>query len=217
MNARKMIIIFITTFIQYIFIIYQKFYSLYIRIVRREHRTKVFCIGFSKTGTSSLDKALGILGYRNIHWLHAHIEPSTGWIEYIKKTPFDAFSDAPMYKPGLFKELDRIFPNSKFIFTVRDPISLAKSWDNYFSHVSWGINSPKDRKKLIEMYEKHKNDVYSYFKNKSHQVLTFNIVEGDSWYKLCSFLEKPIPKIPFPHKRKARYKNKHKSFLLKFI
>ena len=84
----------------------------------------VFCIGFSKTGTTSIDKAFAILGYRHVHWLHAHLEPKQGWINYIRKSHFDAFSDAPMYFPGFFRELDREFPDSKFILTVRKPESI---------------------------------------------------------------------------------------------
>ena len=176
------------------------------RFRRKKQSPKVFCIGFSKTGTSSLNKALGILGYRNIHWLHAHIEPSIGWVKFIKKTPYDAFSDAPMYQLNLFKELDKEFPHSKFIFTPRDPKSLAKSWRNYFTYASWGHTNNEDRKALINMYEKHKNDVYSYFEKNPQRLLIMDIIGGDKWDILCSFLNKPIPTIPFPYKRKARYK-----------
>ena len=74
-------------FIQYLVIIYQKIDSLYVRIALKKNDPRVFCIAFSKNGTTSLDKALTILGYRNVHWLRAHREPSNGWIDYIKKIP----------------------------------------------------------------------------------------------------------------------------------
>jgi len=168
----------------------------------------IFCIGFSKTGTTSLDKALYILGYQPIHWPHAHIKPRKGWIEYIKKSPYDAFSDAPIYFSGFFKELDKEFPNSKFILTVRDPKSLVKSWDNYFSNAPWSINSKEEKDNLIKEYNDHKEDVLKYFKDKHSQLLVFNLFGGDQWEKLCNFLDKPIPEVPFPHKRKANYKKK---------
>jgi hypothetical protein len=79
-------------------------------------KTKVFGIGFHKTATKSLAKALRYLGYR--------VTGPTGLIilislkkEYEKAfklaNRFDAFQDNPW--PILYKELGRKFPGSKFI------------------------------------------------------------------------------------------------------
>jgi len=178
------------------------------QVMKKKHDPKVFCIGFSKTGTTSLNRALGILGYRNVHWLRGHIEPSVGWVEYIKRSPFDAFSDAPMYKPGLFKKIDKELPSSKFILTVRNTDSLIKSWTNYFMNAPWSIDTDEDKEVIATMYEHHVKDVVTYFEKIPNQLLIFDIIGGDSWQKLCEFLEEPIPDVPFPHKRKARYKKK---------
>jgi hypothetical protein len=35
---------------------------------------KVFCIGLSKTATTSLDAALAVLGLRSIHWQNPYTE-----------------------------------------------------------------------------------------------------------------------------------------------
>jgi len=189
-------------------IITQYFHSIRIRITKKKQNPMIFCIGFSKTGTTSIDKALSILGYSPIHWPHAHIKPRKGWIDYIKKSPYDAFSDAPIYFSDFFKELDKEFPNSKFILTIRDPNSLVKSWENYFRNAPWNLDSEEEKNSLIKDYNDHKKDVLEYFKDKPSQLLVFDVIGGESWQKLCEFLDKNIPNVPFPHIRKANYNTK---------
>jgi hypothetical protein len=36
------------------------------------------------------------------------------------------------------------------------------------------------------------------FSERENQLLVINICQGESWDKLCSFLEKPIPEAVFP-------------------
>ncbi len=191
-----------------LFVIHQYFYGVFLRITREKNKSMVFCLGFSKTGTSSLNKAFSILGYRNVHWLRASLKPKQGWIEYIKKSPFDAFSDSPMYYPNLFKEIDKAFPDSKFILTAREPESLVRSWKNYFVISPWSIDNDEDKITIIKMYNDHKKNVIEYFKDRPNDLLIIDIIGGDGWNKLCKFLNKPIPKMPFPHKRISQYRSK---------
>jgi len=42
--------------------------------------------------------------------------------------------------------------------------------------------------------------VEHFFSNKpKDRFLKFRIIDGDGWEKLCSFLDKPIPDVPFPN------------------
>jgi hypothetical protein len=85
---------------------------------------KVFCIGFNKTGTTSVRVALEGLGYRvgNQPLAEALI---TDWarrdfsriIEYCNTA--DAFQDIPFSLPYTYQSLDAAFPGSKFILTIR--------------------------------------------------------------------------------------------------
>ena len=188
--------------------VYQFFYSIKIRLTRKKNEPMVFCIGFPKTGTSSLDKALAILGYRNIHWPRAHYKPKCGWIEYIRKCPYDAFSDDPICDYPLIKEIDKAFPGSKFIFTAREPDSIVRSWGNYFKNAPWSIDSEKDKQRLINRYKKYCDNVMEYFKNRPSDFLVLDIIGGEGWEKLCAFLDKPLPDVPFPRKRVSKYKKK---------
>jgi hypothetical protein len=110
--------------------------------------SKIFCIGFQKTGTSSLDKALRILGYR-VCGSYGIYDPSHVYeeaFELINK--FDAFQDMPW--PILYKELDERCPDSKFILTLRPTDSWISSMTNTFytektpmRHWIYGVGCPK--------------------------------------------------------------------------
>ena len=75
---------------------------------------KVLGVGLSKTGTSSLSAALTILGYRTVHY-----PPLDRLRELLDDS--DAATDTPV--ACSFRELDRQYPGSRFILTVRDPDS----------------------------------------------------------------------------------------------
>lgn len=187
----------------------QSIYNFLISFKKDKNKTKIFCIGFQKTGTTSLKKALKILGYKcykEFNWKSYWILRSKKYVEKLKKSNYDAFVDFPINSGELYKRIDVSIPKSKFILTVRDPESLKKSYQNYYKHAPWtrkfnitpqiAIKSSKDRDK----------EIMRYFEDKKSQLLVMNVINGDGWEKLCYFLDKPIPKKPFPHKNKGRYK-----------
>ena len=79
---------------------------------------KVFGIGLSRSGSMALNSALKILGYRSLFVLtDTQFEKSL--------SNYDAFTHVPL--AVMYKELDRRFPDSKFILNVRDPESWLQS------------------------------------------------------------------------------------------
>lgn len=96
------------------------------------NRTKYFCIGSNKTGTTSLEKAFKELGFKVGNQRVAELmtkdifakdyEPL---IEYCKSA--QVFQDAPFSYNEVYKVLDAEFPNSKFILTVRES---GEQWHN---------------------------------------------------------------------------------------
>ncbi|MEO1238231.1 MAG: sulfotransferase [Pseudomonadota bacterium] len=113
---------------------------------------KVFCIGRGKTGTTSMYAALSHLGYLMgneleaalIYDAHYHNGEFGELIEYCKK--YDAFQDLPFGAVGTFKVMDRAFPGSKFILTIRDS---SEQW--YKSAI--GFQSKRMGTKGIPTYE----------------------------------------------------------------
>jgi hypothetical protein len=86
---------------------------------------KIFCIGANKTGTTSLYHEFERLGYRVGNQIVAERllkEYSENnfdkIIEYCQTADF--FQDIPFSLPNTFKHLDKAYPNSKFILTIRN-------------------------------------------------------------------------------------------------
>lgn len=83
---------------------------------------KILGIGLPKTGTSSLHESLRILGYKSVHFTHDD-GPFKKQIQIPedlrdKRYNYDAASDINVC--GFFEKYDKMYPNSKFIFTVRE-------------------------------------------------------------------------------------------------
>src|SRR3989338_5334651 len=100
---------------------------------------KIFGIGLMRTGTVSCAEALRILGYSVAHFdeLREVMEKSGGWLAGDFETDwlvkYDAAFDNPI--PGIFIELDKRYPGSKFILTVRDLDSWLESCRKYLAKV----------------------------------------------------------------------------------
>lgn len=85
---------------------------------------KIFCIGFNKTGTTSLERALADLGYKTGDQATAE-RMLDDWsrrdfrrlIRYCKTA--DAFQDIPFSLDYTYQAVDQAYPGSKFILTVR--------------------------------------------------------------------------------------------------
>ena len=174
--------------------------------------SKIFGIGFHKTGTSSLAAALSQLGYR-VTGPQEELNPTTTQHHYEKTFKLvdehDAFQDNPW--PILYKELDQKYPGSKFILTLRSTDSWIKSVVRHFGTNSspmrewiYGIGYPKGNEAIyIARYEQHNKDVLNYFKDRSDDLLVLRITEGEGWQNLCSFLDRESPETDFPHLNKA--------------
>ena len=154
----------------------------------------VFGIGLSKTGTTSLARALNILQYNAGHYVPSH-----------RMHYYDAVCDLPV--PARYQHLDEQYPNSKFIYTIRDIESWLVSCEHH-----WNKHAPNDRNTPIRMemygsiefdrnnfanvYQRHDADVREYFANRPDDLLIFDVREG--WLPLCSFLQKDVPSAAFP-------------------
>jgi hypothetical protein len=53
--------------------------------------------------------------------------------------------------------------------------------------------------RLRRVYERHLREVQAYFSARPDDLLVLNITSGEGWEKLCPFLERPLPRGPFPH------------------
>lgn len=188
-------------------------------------KAKVFGIGFHKTATTSLAKALTHLGYRvtgpnGVD--NPNIADEVYDIAFRLVNEFDAFQDNPW--PLLYKELDQHWPGSKFVLTIRPTERWINSIVDHFGKNEtpmrewiYGVGYPQGNEHVyVARYERHNREVADYFKQRRGDLLTLRITEGEGWEKLCPFLGKEIPAVPFPfanslserrksHKRENNY------------
>ncbi|MGB5965064.1 MAG: sulfotransferase [Sulfurimonadaceae bacterium] len=88
-------------------------------------KTKVFCVGQNKTGTTTVEAVLKSLGYKMGDQVKGEMLMSEWAVRDFKnivnlcKTA-DAFQDIPFSNDFTYTVLDYAFPKSKFILTVRD-------------------------------------------------------------------------------------------------
>ena len=190
---------------------------------------KVFGIGMFKTGTTTLEHCLKILGMRHVDYQTDHIYfngKSQGFLQRnldkiivdydydnlsneemdtIKKVVnnYDAFSDHPWM--WCFKKCYELYPDSKFILTVRkDSQTVANSDRNFWKMNGASERDMPDDSEFIHRYETHNAIVREFFKDKNNYIeLCWE--NGDDWNKLCKFLNIEIPSLPFPHANRGVY------------
>lgn len=183
---------------------------------------KIFGVGLSRTGSTSLGAAFEILGYSHFGSSKKLLRESKLLGDYSNvfdiARRYDSFEDLPWAL--IYRELDQEFPDSKFILTVR---SSSEAWlrsyklhtlnrERNFPHdngesrmTAYGYTSPSGKEREhITFYEKHNKEVVNYFKDRPHQLTQLCWETGDGWQELCSFLGVPEPQEPFPHRNKKR-------------
>ena len=188
---------------------------------------KVFGIGFHKTGTTTLDLALKELGY-NTSPVRTDLVKSLVKNDFdstlVVAGEFDAFQDNPW--PMLYRKMYATFPYSKFVLTLRSEQKWIASVVNSFGGKStamreWiygkGKGDPKKNEALfLEKYKQHKLEVVEFFRDKKNSLLVLDWESAQGWTELCSFLNKEIPTVEFPHANRGQYTEKKENKLTIF-
>ncbi|HET7503416.1 MAG TPA: sulfotransferase [Kofleriaceae bacterium] len=163
---------------------------------------KVFGIGLSKTGTTSLTRALELLGLRAIHY-----PPLPAVLDLLSE--YDAATDTSV--ACMYRELATQFPDTKFILTVRDEASWLRSAEGEFARrevtLEWKLEVRRrlfgttawDPARFLDGFRRHDREVRAYFADQPHRLLVMDIIGGQGWAPLCNFLGCARPDAPFPH------------------
>ncbi|GMW08054.1 MAG: hypothetical protein QY320_10575 [Gammaproteobacteria bacterium] len=168
---------------------------------------KIFCIGFNKTGTSSMHRLFGELGLQAWHGFYSHLPVSDPLF-----SRFRCFSDGDQHD---FAALDSAFPGSKFIVTTRP----LEDWlISRIRHVEYrrsiGSTGPMREEyeadperavaQWIERRLRYHRQVQQYFLDREHDLLLVDIcarpAAAASLARIMSFLgiETP-PGLLLPH------------------
>ncbi len=172
-------------------------------------RQKVFGIGFHKTGTTSLRRALEALGYRvtgpnGVRDRNIARNAESLVLELAEQ--YDAFQDNPW--PLFYKLLDERYPGNRFILTRRDPQRWIASMVRHFGTRStpmreWiygaGFGFPAGNEDhYLAYYNAHNEAVLDYFRDRPGDLLVMELEQGHGWETLCPFLGVDVPAEEFP-------------------
>jgi len=182
---------------------------------------KVICVGFHKTGTSSMGKLFRTL---RLSERGAYKTRDTAFVDKLAKGDLeelfrivdgvDAVRDNP--RPLFYRELDERYPNSRFILTVREPQEWIRSVVNHFGKQKnpdspmrawiYGAGSPLGNEALyLERYQRHNREVQAYFRTRPEQLLVTDLSQGDAFSAICRFLGRRKPWFQkMPHKNQRR-------------
>jgi hypothetical protein len=161
---------------------------------------KVFIIGLPRTGTTSISVALLDYGFKV-----AHTASTKRAFELA-----DVISDAPCFSD--YKQLDTLFPDSKFVYLERELTSWQPSIQRLLTKMQANLD-PKtghfnpvlkrsfreifglldteghmENSHLEACYLAHQNEVFKYFANRN-DLLKIDISQESSLQNLLSFLE----------------------------
>lgn len=173
---------------------------------------RVFCIGWHKTGTTTLGLALVELGYSVVGCRLDMVHPlRQGDLNTVLNTAgeYDAVQDVPW--AALFKELDERYPGSRFILTQRGESSWLKSARRHFASAyvplhEWlyGEGVLQGHEALyLKRFRRHDREVRDFFRGREDDLLIMDLQGGDGWDTLCAFLGHDRPNRPFPHANKG--------------
>jgi hypothetical protein len=185
---------------------------------------RVFGIGLSRTGTTSLTRALTILGYRSLHYpddertreeILAFLS-GRGSLRLSILERFDAVTDTPVC--ATFEALDAAYPGSRFILTTREKQAWLDSCRRYWAdwiepimrepgpaaaymsaiHERLYGTAGFDPDRFSAADDDYLRRVREHFRDRPADLLTVDICGGDGWGPLCAFLNVPTPGTEFP-------------------
>jgi len=193
-----------------------------------EERTKVFCIGFNKTGTTTIKRCFSALGIspiaptddKSVGHLGRSIFDSQDYEPALQAAKeYQGFEDRPWNIWEMYRHLDERFPTARFILTTRSSekwwnsverwISITKPWMaiRYLEHLK---ASDLQKGSMIEGYESYNAEVKAYFAGRDN-FLVFDYEQDPGWEPLCAFLGTPVPDKPFPHANRQFYDNRDRN------
>ncbi|GJM37526.1 MAG: hypothetical protein DHS20C19_08930 [Acidimicrobiales bacterium] len=179
---------------------------------------KVFVIGLSRTGTSSMHRALEACGLRSVHWVNRLTGALPDVFDYHLH---DAFSDINV--SASFESLYADFPSACFILTQRPRESWTRSIAAHYENYA-GVTEPAEllapahEQRFGGRYGEIHRSLYSnhptweaaydafhqrvdtFFADKpAASLLRIAVTQGEGWEPLGRFLDVATPDLPFPH------------------
>ncbi len=139
----------------------------------------------------------------------------------------------PFSWPETYREMDRAFPDEKFILTIRDDpeqwyrsvinFSIKRygrfpetvdlnndpyvwrgwSWENFQARFPGHADDLFNKDLMLSEYLKHNQHVIEYFQEQPDKLLVINVAEKMAYGRLCDFLGVPPRQNSFPWENKT--------------
>jgi hypothetical protein len=150
----------------------------------KKNKPKIFCIGFNKTGTTTIARVLKDFNIKLGNQPEAEMLMPNWFdrdfkaiINYVKSAT--AFQDIPFSLPYTFIALEQHFPNAKFILTVRDNDEQWYNSISKFHSKLWSADeNPPKFNDLKDASYRYKGLAYEYIKQ------VFNTPNDDLYNKI---------------------------------
>lgn len=179
--------------------------------------SRVFNVSHHKCGTTSVHRALELLGFKSHHctdldyFIKIYLE---GCIASDLRLSEDntAWNDLPFTL--MYRGLYEAFPNETFLFVRRNPLSWVESvrqhitskWSGTLAAHTLAYGYPIkasnfDARVCLRAYDRTCQDILEFFSGKKN----FHLIEfADlSWETLCPAVGKPKPGVPFSWENKT--------------
>lgn len=180
-------------------------------------RPRVFGIGLNKTATTSLHEALTLLGYESLHWggppvrrrVEAALAAGRPLLSGLDPR-YDAFSDIEALSEN-FALLDRQYPGSRFVLTVRDVDGWVASRRRHVEENRrrkaageyHGTFLDVDEPAWREHWHRHVDAARAYFAGRADFV-EVDLTADPGWEPLCTLLGRTPPAVAFPWANRGR-------------
>jgi len=175
---------------------------------------KIVGVGLNKTGTKTLAECFWILGFGR------HLSVRGDLLALYRRglservldimEEYNTFEDWPY--PLMYQEIfNRFGRRARYILTKRrnDEIwlnslkhhSLRTPPERHCRLLAYGYSYPHGLEEIHKKsYNDHNRDVVEFFKSRDALDCLLEVCweTGDGWSELCTFLELPLPNLPFP-------------------
>ena len=182
---------------------------------------RLFGTGLSRTGTRSLHVALRGFALSSVHYPYdatTERELFEGEARLSILEHHHAMVDLPA--SGFFRELDRRYPGSRFLHTVRDRNQWLEAVERHYRSLvdHWSTLSqrfrdfseritqhvygafPFERAAFAEAYDRHEELVASHFADRRADLLVLDVADASASARLAAFLGRPpVSNGDFPH------------------
>jgi hypothetical protein len=165
----------------------------------------IFGVGLNKTGTTSICRALELLGWAPRHNSEANELSARSW-----RWPggVNAFLDGPLHRHQW--RLAEGFRDAMFIQTIRPQDDWINSRVIHVLHNRLRNDGDPwteiDTASWAREWQDWRTEAERFRARYRRRVLLWDVTDAPHWGPICDFLNLPAPDVPFPHENSGTWR-----------